>query len=125
MPRFDAKVVGDRVKRARRDVGLTQAALAEAAGISDETISRIERGAYEPAVSTMMALTDALGVSLDSLAGRSEAQKATPRVEAPLLRRLTEEAERLDAEAIAALTDIARLLANRPRRRDVSRRPSR
>jgi len=58
-----------RVAAARLRSGLTQAQLAEASGVTDETISRIERGRYEPAVSTLFRLAEALEVSLDRLAG--------------------------------------------------------
>jgi DNA-binding XRE family transcriptional regulator len=46
---FTPKTIARRVREARVHADLTQAELAEAAGVTDETISRIERGAYEPA----------------------------------------------------------------------------
>ena len=61
-----------RVAAARLRAGLTQAELAEASGVTDETISRIERGRYEPAVSTLFRLADALDLSLDALANDNE-----------------------------------------------------
>ncbi len=76
MPVFDAAAIGKRVRDARVSAGLTQAGLAEAAAISDETVSRIERGAYEPAISTAVALANALGVSLDALTGRPSARRS-------------------------------------------------
>jgi putative transcriptional regulator len=122
MTRFDASAVGKRVRDARVSAGLTQAGLAEAAGVTDETVSRIERGAYEPAVSTAVALADALGVSLDALTGRSAARRPRQRG-SPLVRRLAERAEKLDEKGVSALLQVALQLpirtpqARRPRRK--------
>jgi len=106
MPVFDTAAIGKRVRRARVSAGLTQAGLAEAAAISDETVSRIERGAYEPAVSTVVALADALGVSVDALTGRSPSRRSRQRG-SPLVRRLAERAEKLDEKAVSALLQVA------------------
>ncbi|MEZ4366197.1 MAG: helix-turn-helix transcriptional regulator [Kofleriaceae bacterium] len=64
---IDKKRFGAAVKRARIKADLTQAALAEAAGVTDETVSRLERGAFEPSLSTAVAVAAALGVRLDAL----------------------------------------------------------
>jgi transcriptional regulator with XRE-family HTH domain len=58
------------LKLARSRARLTQAQLAERANITDETISRIERGAFEPSLSTLHDIADALGASVDELIGR-------------------------------------------------------
>ncbi len=110
MPVFDSAAIGKRVRRARVSAGLTQAGLAEAAGVTDETVSRIERGAYEPAVSTVVALADALGTSLDALAGRSAPEKRPRRSGSPLVRRLAERAEQLHEKAVRALLQVALLM---------------
>ena len=115
MRSFGTKAIGGHVRRARLRAGLTQAGLAEAAGISDETVSRIERGAYEPAVSTMVALADALGVTLDVLAGRAAPKRARARG-SPLVGRLADRAELLTPEAQSALLQVAKLLPARRRR---------
>jgi len=56
------KLVGAQVRIARRRAGLTQALLAERAGVSFETVSRIERGVLSPTARTVVALASALGV---------------------------------------------------------------
>jgi DNA-binding XRE family transcriptional regulator len=49
--------------RARRlELGLTQTALAERCGIPQSEISRIESGAANPTLATVMALSASLGV---------------------------------------------------------------
>ena len=91
---------------------MTQGALAEAAGIADQTLSRIERAAFEPAVSTLEALADALDVTLDALVGRGKApaSPAASRKRSPVLRRLVETAEALSPVEQRVLLQVARLL---------------
>ena len=102
---------------ARRRAGLTQAELAEASGVTDETISRIERGRYEPAVSTLIQLADALDTGIDQLAREGEREKergaprrATPAV-SPIVRRLRARIDALTPSAQRALLAIAEELA--------------
>lgn len=112
MLRFDPKALGARVKAVRSRAGLTQAGLAEAAGVSDETVSRIERGAYEPAVSTLVALADALRVPLDVLVGRAAPSRGKSRVP-PLARRLIDAVAALTPDAMGAVLRVALLLPRR------------
>lgn len=64
------KRVGVALRDARTNAGLTQPKLAERAGLDWTTISQIENGASAPDLATMEAISDALGVSLDTAAGR-------------------------------------------------------
>lgn len=51
----------------RKDLGLTQAQLAEAAGVTPSAISQAESGARGLSLDTLIALGDRLGVTLDRL----------------------------------------------------------
>lgn len=51
----------------RKAAGLTQAALAERAGIRVATLSNIEGSKIDPRMSTMKALAQALGVGIDDI----------------------------------------------------------
>jgi len=65
-------IVGRRVRQLRLARKLTQVELAEAAGITQSTLSEIERGTRQGSGITLRAarrLAFALGVSLDALAG--------------------------------------------------------
>jgi transcriptional regulator with XRE-family HTH domain len=62
--------VGRALKDARDAAGLTQAKLAERAGIDWTTISQIENGASAPDLATMDTVADILQVSLDVATGR-------------------------------------------------------
>jgi len=114
-----------RVAAARLRSGLTQAQLAEASGVTDETISRIERGRYEPAVSTLFRLAEALEVSLDRLAGdparegggrAGHAKSRAPRL-SPVVRRLRARIDVLTPEAQRALLALAEQLPTETRSR--------
>ena len=54
--------IGDRLKRARTLNALTQAELAERAGLTTAAVARIERDEAEPRPSTLRKLARALGV---------------------------------------------------------------
>lgn len=57
------------LKAARKNAGLTQAQLAERAGASEITLSKLETGSARPTFRTFLALVDALDVSPDFLVG--------------------------------------------------------
>lgn len=70
---FDAKTLGNNVMLLRRDLGMTQDALATVAGISRAYLTNIERGrGARVGVDIVFALADALGVSPQYLMGLSE-----------------------------------------------------
>jgi DNA-binding XRE family transcriptional regulator len=58
---------GQRVRRLRRDGGLSQAALAARAGVSRQLVGAVEAGRHLPRVDAAAALADALGVAVESL----------------------------------------------------------
>lgn len=62
------ETTGQRIKRRRRELGLTQQALAESAGLSAKTVLAIERGATTaPRVPTIRAIARALGCEVGDL----------------------------------------------------------
>ena len=65
----DRLLAGEPPLRVYRDLrGLTQAALAERAGVNRVTVAEIEPGRKQGSVATLRALAGALGVTLDDLA---------------------------------------------------------
>jgi transcriptional regulator with XRE-family HTH domain len=62
--------MGNRLKSLRRGAGLTQPQLAEAAGVPLWTLRAWEQARRTPLFDAAVKLADALGVSLDELAGR-------------------------------------------------------
>lgn len=61
--------VGDQIKKARKNAGLTQKQLSEKTGIPAITIQQYERGVRAPKVDSLQKISIALGVSLDDLLG--------------------------------------------------------
>jgi len=60
----------DVIKSRRLALGLSQAQLAERAGVSLRQLARYEAGQQQPVLNAAVALADALGISLTELAGR-------------------------------------------------------
>lgn len=56
-----------RIKVARAELDMTQKALAEAVGVSRQTINAIEQGEYNPTIKLCRAICKVLGKSLDEL----------------------------------------------------------
>lgn len=59
--------MGITLRRMRTAKGMSQAALAERAGLSREYVNKIEAGRYDPPLSTINALAKALGVKAGRL----------------------------------------------------------
>ena len=56
-----------KLKAARAEKDMTQAALAEAVGVSRQTINASEKGEYNPTINLCRAICKALGKTLDEL----------------------------------------------------------
>ena len=59
--------MGDRLRSARLRRGLSLRALADVLGVSPSLISQVETGRARPSVSTLYAIANELGISLDEL----------------------------------------------------------
>jgi y4mF family transcriptional regulator len=58
------KELGRTLKQRRKDLGITQPHLAEIAGISKNTLYKLERGESNPSWEIVLKLMDVLGLSL-------------------------------------------------------------
>ena len=67
--------VGTQLRKLRLESGMTQAQLAEAAGVADATVSRIERGRLTPSVDLVERLAGALRRPASDLLNRSKEPK--------------------------------------------------
>ncbi|UQT02587.1 repressor protein CI [Serratia phage vB_SmaM-ChibiTotoro] len=63
----EIKTTGDRIRVARVNAGMSQIALAKAAGTSQDRISSIETGRNVPTVAVLSRIADALGVQISNL----------------------------------------------------------
>src|SRR5579859_1189693 len=81
-----ARLVGERIRSARQERGLSVGALALAAHVGKGSLSEIENGSRNPTMGTLYALAGALGVPLATLiADRPGVRVASPGIEARLL----------------------------------------
>ena len=62
-----AREIGDRLLAIRKRVGMTQAEVAEAAGLADRTYADIERGSVNMRVETILRICRALHISPDEV----------------------------------------------------------
>lgn len=61
-----------RLRLLREESGLTQKALAERLGVSQQSINKYENHNIEPDIASLIAMADCFDVSVDYLIGRSE-----------------------------------------------------
>jgi transcriptional regulator with XRE-family HTH domain len=61
------QVLAERLLEFRIDADLSQARLAEIAGVDRKTINRIENGHFSPALDTIVRLSVALGITPSTL----------------------------------------------------------
>ncbi|MEU0106802.1 XRE family transcriptional regulator [Streptomyces sp. NPDC006251] len=75
--------VGARIRQARLERGTSLRALAREVGVSASLVSQIETGKSQPSVSTLYAITTALGISVESLFDAREGARAAARGTVP------------------------------------------
>jgi DNA-binding XRE family transcriptional regulator/quercetin dioxygenase-like cupin family protein len=80
--------IGGRIRAERSKRGISLRSLARSVGLSPSLISQIETGKCQPSVSTLYAITTALGVSIQDVfgdaQGDAQAAEATPAALAPV-----------------------------------------
>lgn len=64
---FDMMTIGNRLLAARKRLGMTQAEVAERAGLSDRTYADIERGGVNMRIETFLRICQTLAVSPDDI----------------------------------------------------------
>jgi len=69
--------IGERLRSARKQKGLTIAELAKLLGVAPITVSRYETNKREPDIETLKKLSDILDVSVDYLLGKEDVKIAT------------------------------------------------
>jgi transcriptional regulator with XRE-family HTH domain len=89
---------GNRVKKIRKQKGVSQSTLANALGISTNAISQYETDKRFPDKKTLVEICNFLDVSSDYLLGLSEIPHPSP-----ALKKLAKEFERYNDEQIDAL----------------------
>lgn len=67
---MNVRLIGQRIRTARKLRGLTLEQVAEHLGFATESVAHIESGASKPSLQTFLKLADYFDVSADFLAGR-------------------------------------------------------
>ena len=78
---FDLRRIGNQLLAIRKRSGLTQADVAEAAGLSDRTYADIERGTVNMRIETILRICNALYITPDEILTQSDAQVTTQQEE--------------------------------------------
>ena len=73
---FDFRAIGNNLCRLRKSTGMTQAEVAEKAGISDRTYADIERGSVNMRMETFLRICKVLKVTPDEILTNEEPIKA-------------------------------------------------
>ncbi len=69
---FDCRTIGNKLLIMRKKAGLTQAELAETAGLSDRTYADIERGNVNMRIETFLRICQALHITPDDILTEEE-----------------------------------------------------
>ncbi len=64
---FDMRTIGNKLLSIRKKLGMTQAEVAEAAGLSDRTYADIERGTVNMRIETILKICQALCITPDEI----------------------------------------------------------
>ena len=64
---YDFRTIGNRLLAIRRQQGLTQAEVAESAGLADRTYADIERGSVNMRLETILRICQALHITPDEI----------------------------------------------------------
>lgn len=64
---FDLRAIGNRLLNIRKRMGMTQAEVAEAAGLSDRTYADIERGTVNMRTETVLRICNVLHITPDEI----------------------------------------------------------
>lgn len=72
---FDFVTIGNKLFAFRKRMGMTQAEVAEAAGLSDRTYADIERGTVNMRIETILRICDVLHITPDEILTEDEPHK--------------------------------------------------
>lgn len=78
---FDFHMIGSKLLSIRKRMGLTQAEVAEAAGLSDRTYADIERGSVNMRLETILRICSALHITPDEILTEESASETLQLVE--------------------------------------------
>ena len=102
---LDYQALGNRIRKAREAMGLTQESLAEHCSLSAAHIGHIERGTRIPSLDTLHTISRKLGMSIDALLYDSHVEDVNFNDIASVI-------EGKNKDKVARFMGMVRLLAN-------------
>lgn len=99
---MDYKKLGERIRKERLSLGITQEVLSEKAGISVSFLGQIERGERKPSLETVINIANSLQVTVDFLL--TDSYQAAPRSLADELAFLVRETPEKDIKTVIEVT---------------------
>lgn len=84
---FDLRTIGNKLLTIRKRMGMTQAEVAEAAGLSDRTYADIERGSVNMRTETILRICNVLHITPDEILTEESTSLAAKQAE--LIERLS------------------------------------
>ena len=96
----------NRIREARKALGLTGKCLAHELGVSESTVSQYENSKREPDNATLIKIADVLGVTLDYLLGRTD-NPASPEPPAETKKQPAAQSSELDDALVSMLMDLS------------------
>jgi transcriptional regulator with XRE-family HTH domain len=107
--------LGHRIRALREERRMTQQALAAAAGIATDMVSRLENGHYtSPGLRTLVRMADGLGLSVSALLPDAPGPSGTS-PEAVMMARLGAAARRASRDELELIVELASTVAGRRR----------
>ncbi len=100
--------IGDRIRKHRKDLGYTQAVLAEKVELSTEYICEIETGRKNASLFALTCISDVIGVSLDELLFGEYTEDVTLRAISVILKDCTEYERKVLSDNMKSLKLILR-----------------
>lgn len=78
---FDMRAIGNKLLTVRKRMGMTQAEVAEAAGLSDRTFADIERGTVNMRTETLLRICNVLHITPDEVLTEESSSLTTQQAE--------------------------------------------
>ncbi len=102
--------IGNRIRKIRRDLKITQETLAEKINVTPTHVSRIECGTSSPSLQTLVDICNVLGITIDDLM-----QDSLPAAKKKLEGRLAEAVADCSVEELNMLVDIVQTILRNAR----------
>ena len=98
---YDMRKIGNKILALRKNSGLTQAELAEKAGLADRTYADIERGNVNMRIETLLKICDALRITPDAIL--TEENTALQLKQEEVMKKLTDCSEKEKQTALSLI----------------------